>query len=429
MTRVFRGALIYIVAILALCRLKEAFRAFEHKLKRIEYIILSYFTNFQINQESKMNTLQANVNCSANFIVIALLPLLFFATMIAGYLNVIPLNIPIYTLVYIGFIFFVFLLFIKHNANFAACKMRGTQLSMEHTLKDELLSKSLILNDKSKSILDIDAFLNKYYVDIRNDNFVSVASSVFPMLGILGTFVAMAISMPNFSATDTNTLDSEISVLLSGVGSAFFASIYGIFLSLLWTYFEKRGLSKIDDYFQNIETLFTSHVWTSDELTIHQHSKGDLEDNRFLSALKETFDLSFIRDMNAQQMESLKEVMDESSQNFKYLADTIQHSSQNIQEALSAIDQSSNAIDAREQIEKQLLEFTVATNALEKSTKMFTAQIDSSLERTFEKIDYEIGDIVIKLADFAVHVSAESSEVQKSIRKYHQAVAHHAKEK
>ena len=376
-----------------------------------------------------MNTLQSKANCSANFIVIALLPLLFFVTMIAGYIDVIPLNIPVYTLVYIGFIFFVFLLFVKHNANFAACKMHGTQLNMEHTLKDELLSKSLILNDKSKSILDIDAFLNKYYIDIRNDNFVSVASSVFPMLGILGTFVAMAISMPNFSASDTNTLDSEISVLLSGVGSAFFASIYGIFLSLLWTYFEKRGLSKIDDYFQNIETLFTSHVWTSDELIIHQHSKGDLEDNRFLSALQETFDLSFIKDINSQQLDAFKAVMSESSQNFKYLADTIQHSSQNIHEALSAIDQSSNAIDAREQIEKQLLEFTLATNALEKSTKMFTAQMDSSLERTFEKIDYEIGDIVIKLADFATHVSAESSEVQKSIRKYHQAVAHHTKEK
>ena len=376
-----------------------------------------------------MNTLQANVNCSPNFIVIAILPLLFFVTMIAGYMNVIPLNIPIYTLVYIGFIFFVFLLFIRHNANFAACKMRGGQLNMEHSLKEELLSKSLTLNDKSKSILDIDTFLNKYYIDIRNDNFVTVASSVFPMLGILGTFVAMAISMPNFSASSTNALDSEISILLSGVGSAFFASIYGIFLSLLWTYFEKRGLSKIDDYFQSIESLFASHVWTSDELTIHQHSKGDLEDNRFLSALKETFDLQFIKEINQQQMEAFKQVMHESDRNFRHLADTLRHISTDIQESLSVIDQSTTAIDARNHIEKQLHEFTLATGSLEKSTKMFSAQMDNSLNRTFEKIDSEIGDIVIKLADFAVHVSAESSEVQKSIRKYHQTIASHVDEK
>jgi len=188
-------------------------------------------------------------------------------------------------------------------------------------------------------------------------------------------------------------------------------------------------LSKIDDYFQNIETLFASHVWTEDELTIHQHSKGDLEDNRFLSALRETFDLTVIKDINEQQLTSFKAVMHESNQNFNHLATTLQHISQDIQESLSVIDQSTKAIDARNQTKARISEFTSATHALEKSTKMFSAQMDNSLERTFEKIDYEIGDIVTKLADFATHVSTESSEVQKSIKKYHQTVSHHAKEK
>ncbi len=376
-----------------------------------------------------MNTLHAKVNCSANFIVIALLPLLFFVTMLAGYLGFIPLNIPLYTLVYIGFIFFVFLLFIKHNANYAACKMRGTQLEMESSLKKELIAKSLTLGEESKSILDIDKFLNHFYRDVRNDNFVSVASSIFPMLGILGTFVAMAISMPNFSASSADALDSEISTLLSGVGSAFFASIYGIFLSLLWTYFEKRGLSKIDNYFHNIETLFASHIWSEDELSIHQHSKSDLEENRFLSALKETFDLSFIRDINQQQLEAFKEVMHESNQNFTLLANTIDQASQQIQGSLAIIDQSTTAVDAQNQIKSQLERFVTATEALEKSTKLYAGQMDTTLNKSFEKIDAEIGDIVVKLADFATHVSAESSEVQKSIRKYHQTIANHTREK
>ncbi len=376
-----------------------------------------------------MNTLHAKVNCSANFIVIALLPLLFFVTMLAGYLGLIPLNIPFYTLVYIGFIFLVFLLFIKHNANYAACKMRGTQLEMESSLKKELIAKSLTLGEESKSILDIDKFLNHFYRDVRNDNFVSVASSIFPMLGILGTFVAMAISMPNFSASSADALDSEISTLLSGVGSAFFASIYGIFLSLLWTYFEKRGLSKIDNYFHNIETLFVSHIWSEDELSIHQHSKGDLEENRFLSALKETFDLSFIRDINQQQLEAFKEVMHESNQNFTLLANTIDQASQQIQGSLAIIDQSTTAVDAQNQIKSQLERFVTATEALEKSTKLYAGQMDTTLNKSFEKIDTEIGDIVVKLADFATHVSAESSEVQKSIRKYHQTIANHTREK
>ncbi len=59
-----------------------------------------------------------------------------------------------------------------------------------------------------------------------------MASSLFPLLGILGTFTAIAVSMPDFSISDTDTLDKQISILLSGIGTAFYASIFGIFLSL-----------------------------------------------------------------------------------------------------------------------------------------------------------------------------------------------------
>ena len=60
---------------------------------------------------------------------------------------------------------------------------------------------------------------------------------------------------------------------------------------------------------------------------------------------------------------------------------------------------------------------------------MFSTNMDASLDRTFDKIDSEIGDIVIKLADFATHVSLESREVQESIKNYHLAVANQLKAK
>ena len=375
-----------------------------------------------------MTTLRANVNCSANYIVIALLPMLFFLTMLAGYLHIIPLNIPVYSLVYIGFIFLVFLLFIKHNANFAACKMRGSQLSMEISLKTELLATSLKLDQKSKSILSIDDFLNRFYIDVRNDNFVSVASSIFPMLGILGTFVAMAISMPNFTASDTNTLDSEISVLLSGVGSAFFASIFGIFLSLLWTYFEKRGLSKIDEHFKQIERLYASHVWSKEELTIHQYAQKELSDDRFIQALKETFNLDYVKQVNEEQLETFKTIMKENNDTFTHLANTLERISAEIKESLSVVESSANAIEARKQIEKNIFEFTHVVKSLENSTQNLSVHLDHSLSQTFEKIDSEIGNIVTKLADFATHVSLESSEVQKSISRYHKSLSDKSRE-
>jgi len=370
---------------------------------------------------------QGSALCSANFIVISLIPILFFVAMVLGYLGLIPLHVPVHSLGVIGFILFIFLLFARHNANYSVCKMRSSYKHLEEELKTELDSSSLTIEQETKSVLDIDTFLKKYYADVRNDNFVSVASSVFPMLGILGTFVAIALSMPDFSVTDTQALDREISLLLSGVGSAFFASIYGILLSLIWTYFEKRGLSKVHVYFSSIRKDFSSLIWSKEELLIYKYTQYDLKENRFIGALKETFNLDFIRQLNEQHLSNFESIMQETNKNFTSLATNLQDVSIELRSSLKEMDTSTTAIRAQNNINKALVDFTVATTSFEKTTKVFSGQLNNSLNRTFDKIDTEIGDIVIKLADFATHVSLESREVQDSIAKYHNMVANHVK--
>jgi len=345
--------------------------------------------------------------CSANFIVISTIPILFFIGIFMGYIGLIPLNVPIHSLGVIGFIMFVFLLFTRHNANYSVCKMRSSYDDLEEKLNNELIANTLVIEGKKKSILKLENFLNNYYKDIRNDNFVSVASSIFPMLGILGTFIAIALSMPNFSVSDTKALDHEISILLNGVGSAFFASIYGILLSLIWTYFEKRGLSKIDHYFTQIKHAYETKLWSDEELLIYKYSQYDIKENKFIGALKDVFNIDLIKEIN-QQLDS---------------------SSKTLVEALEKLHTDKEALKAQQDIVHTIKEFNEATNSFEKTTKVFSAQLNNSLNRTFEKIDTEVGEIVIKLADFATHVSLESKEVQESIKRYHDMVANHTKMK
>jgi len=367
--------------------------------------------------------------CWANFIVISMIPIGFFALMILGYIGIIPINVPIHALGVIGFILFIFLLFIKHNANYSVCKMRSSYTKLEDDISAQLQANRLTIEGKTKSVLDLREFLQTYYADIRNDNFVSVASSIFPMMGILGTFVAIAISMPDFSVTDTAALDHEISILLSGVGSAFFASIYGILLSLIWTYFEKRGLSKVDHYFARVREDFSSNIWSKEELQIYKYTQYDLKENKFIAALKETFNLDFVQALNEQHLSSFEKIMSETNSSFVDISNHLKSASRDLKETLAEIDSSESAISARNHIDKSLVDFTVATRSFEKTTKVFSAQLNNSLNRTFEKIDSEVGDIVIKLADFATHVSLESREVQDSIKKYHQIVAQQVKDK
>ena len=369
-----------------------------------------------------------NASCSANFIVISMIPILFFVSMVLGHIGTIPVNVPIHAVGVVGFILFVFLLFIRHNANYSVCKMRSSIGKLEEDVKLKLELNSLTIENKTKSILNVEEFLNEYYSDVRNSNFASVASSIFPMLGILGTFVAIAISMPNFPVTDTQALDNEISILLSGVGSAFFASIYGILLSLIWTYFEKRGLSKVDAYFSNVKASFSDKIWSKEELLIYKYTQYDLKENKFIGALKETFNLDFVQTLNERHLESFEKIMRETNHNFTQLSNHLQNASKDLKETLSQVDDSQTAINTKNNIDKSLVDFTVATRSFEKTTKVFSAQLQNSLNRTFEKIDSEVGDIVIKLADFATHVSLESREVQESVSKYHQMIANQTKD-
>lgn len=376
-----------------------------------------------------MSKVLNTVKCSANLIVISAIPALFFVAIVLGHLGALPINVPLSSVVMIGIIFFIFLLFSKHNANYSICKMRGYKFLMEDELRQNLESNTLVLNREKKSILDMDKFLENYYSDVRNDNFVAVASSIFPMLGILGTFLAIAISMPNFSVADTQALDNEITILLTGVGSAFYASIYGILLSLIWTYFEKSGLSKVDKYFANVKSAFATHIWSEDELKIFKYTQYGVKDNRFIEALKETFNLDFVKTLNEQHLTNMREIMNESNQNFTRIANHLKVASTDLSATLKAMDTDQSALEARNQIEKHLKDFTHATREFEKNSKIFNAQLTISLDKTFEKIDTEVGDIVVKLADFATHVSLQSEEVQNSIQSYHRMVTNQARVK
>jgi len=294
---------------------------------------------------------------------------------------------------------------------------------MQEKLTQELELSSLELNEKKKSILNIDKFLQNYYSGIRNDNFVSVASSVFPMLGILGTFTAIAISMPNFSVTDTKALDNEISILLSGVGSAFFASIFGILLSLIWIYFEKRGLSKVDRFFLDTKNSFKEYIWSQDELTLYKYQQYKPKDEKFIDALKETFNLDFIKNINEQSLSNFKSSMQDTNENFSQLTKRMESASSDLIATLNMLGNNTDAINTRNQIDKTIVNFTDAIKSFDETVKENTQYLDNSLNKTFEKIDTEIGDIIIKLADFATHVSLESKEVQDSIGKYHYMIA------
>jgi len=346
-------------------------------------------------------------SCFSHSLVIALVPLLFLVGLVLGYTGVVPLKVELHVLFMISFIFIVFLFFIRHNANYAACHMRGSFAAMEESLQAELRTNALTIMGRTKSTLHVKDFMAEYYKDIRNDNFARVAPSVFPMLGILGTFIAIALSMPDFTVQNLAALDREISVLLSGIGTAFYASIYGIMLSLIWTYFEKSGNTKVDKNLYDLEKLYDSRVWKKAELIKHEHTQSELKDQEIVQTLKEMFNMDFIKELNEQYLKNFTTIVNDTTTSFTELTKHMQSASGELRITLNKIHDRQESVNAVSTIKENIEGFNSNAKNLQRAMERF----DVTVEHTFDKIDSEVGEAVEKLSAFARIISEQNQMI------------------
>lgn len=365
----------------------------------------------------------SNTPCFINYLFLAFFGTLFFVVILLGYLGLVPLKVDLHSVLIIGGIYLTYLFFIRHNASFVVCKMRKEYVNLQKELQRHIKDNSLTIFNETKSTINISDFIADYYKIFRNDNYASIASSLFPMLGILGTFTAIAISMPDFSSSNSDSLDHEISLLLSGIGTAFYASIYGIFLSIIWSFFEKRGLSKVDSDSHQLHDIYASYIWSESELRKHEHMQHEMRDQKMIEALKETFNLEFIQTLNEKHLENFQTIIGETNKNFSNITNHMQMVSSDLKDTIAKIEASKSALTAHEKIDNSIQEFTQVTTALTDTMNQFDTTLEKSLNMTFSKIDNEVGEIVMKLANFA-HSTAEQNKIlQRTITEYHNTLS------
>ena len=365
---------------------------------------------------------QESSNCLPNFFVILSIPIIIFLSTLLAYFGLIPLKIEIHTLIMIGFIFFIFIFFIKHNANYAACSFRNSFYDIGSQLQEYLNKNLLQIGETKKSLSSIDAFLESYASNLRNDNFSSIATTVFPMLGILGTFISIAMSMPDFSVQDTTALDHEITVLLSGVGTAFYVSIYGIFLSLWWIFFEKRGISKLESTMKYINSLYSKYVWSQNELDTYKYGSRQLENQHLIQALGEVFTTDKVKALNEDYLNNFKQIVETTSTSFSTIANKMDHTATAVLETIEKINASSDSITATQNLGQSIQDFITATQGLDQTISTIDNKLNSRVNTTFEKIDKELSDVIIKLSDFAYLLDEHNEKILQNLEEYHREI-------
>ena len=327
-------------------------------------------------------------------------PTLLFILVILCYFGVLPLKVEIHSVILIGAIYFIYLFFIRHNAYFVACKFRTLYADLQIALLDYINSNLLTIAQTSKANGSVDDFLQDYTSNLRNSNFSSIASGIFPTLGILGTFISIALSMPDFTSNNIAALDSEITKLLSGVGTAFYVSIYGIFLSIWWIFFEKFGLSRFHHDSYIIKESTKNFFWTKIDIE-SIHIKSNIDNFSSMSKIFEEltssqamYDINRSIEQRAKSLDELlqKEYMlslriDENIANFEKLASAV--------EKLSLQSNSQTMIfkDVSENLNKNIFELNSHMNNLSsENLKAIYTNIVKSIETMksdMEKIEWK----------------------------------------
>lgn len=90
---------------------------------------------------------------------------------------------------------------------------------------------------KYKAKCDIEDYINEQLLDkVGKNYFNSGISGTLTGLGILGTFIGLSLGLGSFNGDDIYTISDNVGPLLSGMKVAFHTSVYGILLSLVFSF-------------------------------------------------------------------------------------------------------------------------------------------------------------------------------------------------
>jgi hypothetical protein len=237
-------------------------------------------------------------SCFLRLMILSSIPFLLFLFALLGYFKIVNFHVEIHSVLMIGIIFLIFIGFMKNNAYYASCQLKEKFVKIKHDLLHYINKNLLEIAGIEKANAPFEEFIQEVSKSLRNENFSSIAAGVFPTLGILGTFISIAISMPDFSAHTSAVLEQEISKLLGGVGTAFYVSIYGIFLSLWWLFFEKNGVSKFQKDVLIIKEAVHEYFWQKEEIE-QTYFRKSMENFEKLNSLFDTFSShEFVNNVN-----------------------------------------------------------------------------------------------------------------------------------
>jgi ribosome-associated translation inhibitor RaiA len=116
-------------------------------------------------------------------------------------------------------------------------------------------------NNENLVLCDIADYINNDTIaDSANRNYLEQVPGIMTGLGILGTFVGLAMGLQKFDASTPETMANSIPFLIDGIKIAFYTSIFGVALSLIYNFFYKKCIDQVNEAIDEFCDVFYEYV-------------------------------------------------------------------------------------------------------------------------------------------------------------------------
>lgn len=308
-------------------------------------------------------------------------------------------------------------------------QLKDGQVFENKEMDGQLQSFYRYVEDSESGIGDVEDYINEEVVDSSiHKRLLDMAPDVFTSLGILGTFVGLVWGLKNFEPTNYEAMTNSVSALVEGIKVAFLTSIYGLALSLVYSFNLKASYNELMHYLEEFLENFHKHVIPSREAEAQ---------NVLVACQKEQTDAvrKMAEQFSSQLADSFEQVITPTfkkmNQSLDYLVTTISKGqSEMLREILDEFMKNMNNSFHMEfqGFNKAIEEMTKAQQSNTAYTKQLYQQLSTELSASFQQDERNMRSQILEIASLQNQymISAEQvlNESQKMMQEQKDAYKH-----
>lgn len=144
-----------------------------------------------------------------------------------------------------------------------------------------------------------------------NYNVCTQVAGILTALGILGTFLGLVLGLRSFDFSNADQMTSSVEALVGGLNVAFYTSIYGVTLSILYNIIFRRITTGLTQELNHFYDVFNSALEpVSQKAMAERMDSRQAENNALMQEIKELLDERLGERLGYQMAETLTPVFD-----------------------------------------------------------------------------------------------------------------------